>query len=125
MRNYCLRVDEIGLILKWPDCKTGICKELAYELDEALCWNSKIICLALFVARLMLRGQISMDEQKNIINKIYMMGDQVYFEIQEVDCHFVDYLLRHIRGSNDSLEDILIEIQNRLSSHYYEKAIRY
>jgi hypothetical protein len=126
MRNYCLSVDEIGQILKWHDCKeTGICNELACELDEALCWNSKIICLALFVARLMLRGQISMDEQKNIIDIIYTMGDQLYFEIQEVDHNFVDYLLRHIRDSNDSLEDTLIEIQNRLSGYDYEKAIRY
>lgn len=126
MRNYCLSVEETDQILKWWDCKeTAICKELAFEIDEAQCWNSRIICLALFVARLMQRAQTSIGEKKNILEKIYTMGDQLYLEIQEGDHHFIDYLLRHIRNPKDSLEDTLIEIQNGLSKYYYEKAIRY
>jgi hypothetical protein len=126
MRNYCLSVDETDQILKWRDGnEITICKQLAFEIDEAKCWSSRIICLALFVARLIQRGQTSIEEQKNIIEKIYSMSDLLYFEIQEGDCHFVNYLLRHIRNSSDSLEDTLIEIQNGLSRYYYEKAIRY
>jgi hypothetical protein len=126
MRNYCLNVDEIDQILQWyDDRETGICKKLAGELDEALCWNSKIICLALFVARLLNRGQMSINEHKIIIDKIHKIGEQLYFEIQEVDYNYVDYLLRHIRDSNDSLEETLIKIQDRLSSYHYEKDLRY
>ena len=53
------------------------------------------------------------------------MNDELFFEIQETDHHFVEFLLGEIRNPDESLEEALIEIQNRLSSYDYEKSLRY
>lgn len=126
MRTYCLKTEEIYQILNWRDCEESLeCEELSLEIAQACCWNSKIICIALFFARLLEREQTTIDAKKSIIEKIYTMDDVLYFEIQEGDHQFVEYLLKHIRNPNESLEATLIELQNGLSEYNYEKALRY
>lgn len=53
------------------------------------------------------------------------MRNELCFEIQEGDEQFIEYLLRHLRNSDESLEATLIELQNGLSEYRYEKALRY
>ena len=60
MKNYCLSVDEIFNVLKSRELGESIeCRELALEIDEAKCWNTRIICIALFFARILERDKIS------------------------------------------------------------------
>ena len=126
MRNYCLNVNETAQILKWRDCdKTELSKELSLALEEAQCWTSRITCITLFLARILEREKSALDEPKNKIAKIYAMNDELFFEIQETDHHFVEFLLGEIRNPDESLEEALIEIQNRLSGYDYEKSLRY
>jgi len=75
MKNYCLSVDEIFNILKSRELGESIeCRELALEIDEAKCWNTRIICIALFFARILERDKISaaIDE---LISKRKCLGE--------------------------------------------------
>ena len=62
---------------------------------------------------------------KRKIDVLYSMSDEFWFEMQEGNEQFIEFLLNHLRNKDDSLEDSLIEIQNRLSEHNYEKTLRY
>ena len=126
MKNYCLSVDEIFNILKSRELgESNECRELALEIYEAKCWNTRIICIALFFARILERDKISVQALKRKIDVLYSMSDEFWFEMQEGNEQFVEFLLNHLRNKDDSLEDSLIEIQNRLSEHNYEKTLRY
>lgn len=126
MRAYCLNVEETSQILKWRECgEPTTIKELSLEIEEARCWTTRIICIALFFARVLEQGEPTIDEKKRKIEVLYAMEGELYLEIQEGDDQFIEYLLRHLRNPGDSLESILIELQNGLSGYRYEKALRY
>ncbi len=126
MRSYCMNVEETDQILKWRESRVPLAyKELSLEIEEAQCWTTRIVCIALFFARVLERGKTTIDEQKRRIEALYTMEDELCFEIQEGDDQFIEYLLRHLRNPDDSLESALIELQNGLSNYRYEKALRY
>ncbi len=127
MKNYCLNVEEVFDILKWQEDEKPIaCKELALEIAESSCWTTRIICFTIFIARILEKDKISEKDLKRRIATLYSVGDEFWFEMQEMNDHFVEYLLlQYLRNKDDSLEDFLIEIQNGLSEYNYEKAIRY
>ena len=126
MRNYCLNVDEIAKILRWRECGEPVAYEkLSVEIEEAQCWTTRIICIALFFARVLERKETAIDAKKSSIEMLYAMQDELCFEIQEGDEQFIEYLLRHLRNPDESLEATLIELQNGLSEYRYEKTLRY
>jgi len=126
MRSYCLNVDETAQILKWRERGTPVaCEELSLEIEEARCWTTRIVCIALFFARVLEREATTIDTQKSRIEMLYAIEDELCFEVQEGDDQFIEYLLRHLRNPGDSLEAALIELQTGLSNHRYEKTLRY
>ncbi len=126
MKNYCLKVNELFDVLNWREHEVPIgCNKLALELEEARCWVTKLTCLALLFARIMERDKLSPEALKKKIAVLYSMSDEFWFEIQEGNDVFVEYLLNHLRENEDTLEDTLVEIQNRLSEYNYEKTICY
>ena len=126
MRNYCLNVDEIAKILRWRECGEPVAyEELSLEIEEAQCWTTRIVCIALFFARVLERKETTIDAKKSRIELLYAMKNEFCFEIQEGDEQFIEYLLRHLRNPDESLEATLIELQNGLSEYRYEKALRY
>ena len=126
MRSYCLNVEETAQILIWREDSASFAgKELSQEIEEAQCWTTLIVCITLFFARVLERGDITIEEQKRKMERLYAMEDELCFEIQEGDDQFIEYLLRHLRNPGDKLDSALIELQNGLSDFSYEKALRY
>ncbi|MFZ2808687.1 MAG: hypothetical protein WAZ60_20060 [Desulfosalsimonadaceae bacterium] len=126
MKNYCLNADEVFNILKWRELGVPIeCEEMALKIDGAKCWTTRIVCISLFFARILEKDKISAQALKKRIAVFYSMGDELWVEMQEGNFHFIEYLLKHLRNKDDSLEESLIEIQNRLSEYNYEKTVRY
>ncbi len=126
MKNYCLNVEEIYKLLKWRESGEPVdCKELLLIIEDAESWTTRIICIALFFARILEREKPNINTQKNMINILFKMEEELFFEVQGGDDEFVDFLLRHLRNPDESLEASIIELQNRLSEYSYEKALRY
>lgn len=127
MRNYCLSTEEIVQILRWQEnCNTfDDDSSFAAEIQESSCWDSKITCITLLLSRILEQGEKTSVVKKDIIEKIYTMDQILYFEIQEGDYRFIEFLLSHLRNPEQSLENDLITLQNNLSEYNYANSLRY
>lgn len=122
MNIRCLTSIEVKLLLAHLEdeeiCLKG---DLANQIDAAKEWEFQIVCHNLFVARHIDAEEGGLEK----IARIYTVEEEMFLELQEGGDTFVEYLLRHTRLANETLDEALITIQEGLSKCDYEKALRY
>lgn len=122
MNVKCLTSNEVKLLLAYiveqPGCNE---KEFTKVFEASKAWESWIVCLSLFVAR-HIDADIGGLEK---IARIYALQEEIAIELQEGGDAFIEYLLRHLRLPNETLDDALIVNQEGFSKHDYEQALRY
>lgn len=95
--------------------------DLRLHFDQANEWDEKLLCTAFSFARIIERRCDSKEKAQSMINKLFSMPNQMYFDIQECGEDFVDYMLRHEHVGNTDLETSLMAVARKLSEHNYGK----
>lgn len=119
---HCLSSREVGLFLAHlVDARCSLEEYMARSLEAARCWELRIVCYSVFIARHL--GTDAGDMEK--IERVYAANGEMDIHLQEGGDDFVEYLLRNIRAPGETLDDALIAIQEGLSGFDYEKTLRY
>jgi len=97
-------------------------------IDGAESWQDELCCLNYLFSQVLERrlkkGNDHQAEQE-CINMLYQLSEHMSLYIQELDSEFVDYMLKCVRDRSLSLEEELIQIQNKLGEHSYDSTLRY
>ncbi len=126
--QYCLNVDELNQLIESHRGAVEITdKALLMQLENARQWQTELVCLSFLFARLLERKKNRNVAPDQMIRSLFSLKEEMYLYIQECGAEFVEYMLSYKSFSDlgDSLEDILIDIQNRMSEHRYERTLRY
>lgn len=122
MNVRCLSSGEVGaVLLQFVDGQAEVEENLGNLLADARAWELLVVCYNLFVARHI----TAKDRGFEKIARLYAAGEDLWLELQEGGVELVEYLLQHERNPEETLDEALVLIQEGLSSHDYERAIRY
>lgn len=122
---FCLDREELEKLIKAEIEKGDIedDKLLELRIEHAKNWADQLIGFSYFLSKIF-EKKIKQGKTIEILNEIldqtYLLNESMWFEIQEFDEKFVDFILRFERDSILSLEDDLVQLQNKLSRFEYE-----
>jgi len=120
MRPYCLNDDEIVEILRCVRSATDPTHPaLATALEDAKHWEAGLIILSLFVARVLERYRGQWEQQVNVIKSLHDPTPSLWFEIQEMDHHYIRQLFMQDPGAGCPLDEILMEVAQRIAVYDY------
>jgi hypothetical protein len=89
-------------------------------IENAECWRVELGCVNYLLGQVLERKVNNGEDCFAIIELVYKLEDQLYFQIHECDQKFVDYMLWNVRQLGESLEDELVALHNKMSEHNYE-----
>ena len=126
MRHYCMRRDETVLFLHAEAGQTQIEDgPLGDLVDAARNWEIELSCLTYLFSMILDMDYDGDDDRRATTDLLYRQEERMSFVVQELGTDFIDCLLRNLRDPALSLEDALIDCQNRLGEHDYDKTLRY
>lgn len=119
-KAYGLSADEIGEVLDYMRWETDPGDgALTMALEDAKHWETALIVLSLFVARVLERYQGQSELQSELIESLHDPMAGVWLEIQEMDHHYVKQLLVQDPGAHYTLDEILTSVAERIAVHDY------
>jgi hypothetical protein len=124
---YCLDRYELEKLIKaeieMADIEDDKLRELLIRIEHAKNWADELIGFSYFLAKIFekkLKQGKTIETLKEVLDRTYLLNESMWFEIQEFDEKFVDYVIRFERDPILSLEDDLVQLQNKLSRFEYE-----
>ncbi len=122
---FCLDRNELEKLIKAEIEKSDIedDKLLELRIEYAKNWSDQLIGFSYFLSKIFekkLKQGKTIETLKEVLDQTYLLNESMWFEIQEFDERFVDFILRFERNSILSLEDDLVQLQNKLSRFEYE-----
>jgi len=122
---FCLDRNELEKLIKAEIEKGDIedDKLLELRIEYAKDWADQLIGFSYFLSKIFekkLKQGKTIETLKEVLDQTYLLNESMWFEIQEFDERFVDFILRFERDSILSLEDDLVQLQNKLSRFEYE-----
>ena len=122
MNTRCLTYQEVCALLQHLVDKQPISDQyLADIIESARNGESSIVCHTLFVAWHITTSERGHDK----LNALYSMTQESTLDLQDGGEKSIEYLLHHKRNPEETLEEALVLIQERLNTHDYKHAIRY
>ncbi|MCR1024287.1 hypothetical protein NQT66_05675 [Cellulophaga baltica] len=82
--------------------------------NDSVSWDRKLISLNHLLSRVIEQFEKKGIDTTTILNFIYNLQKQCYFEIQEGDIRFIKSLFNNDCGSSLTLEEELLIAQNRI-----------
>lgn len=121
MNVHCLSPSEVKSLLLYLDGMDDPEKTLLFIIDAAYKWQLHVICFSLFAARYLNLSDRGLERLK----QIYLASEESAIGISEGGVDFVEYLLRSERNPDETLDEALVTILQRLSAHDYTRTLRY
>jgi len=127
--HHCMNREELRQFIEFKtDQRIVENNALQVLIDGAESWQDELCCLNYLFSQVLERrlkkGNDHQAEQE-CINMLYQLSEHMSLCIQELDSEFVDYMLKCVRDRSLSLEEELIQIQNKLGEHSYDSTLRY
>ncbi len=122
---FCLDRHELEKLIK-AEIENGDIEDdelLELRLEDAKNWAEQLIGFSYFLAKIFekkLKQGETIEILKEVLDQTYLLNESLWFEIQEFDEKFIDYIIRFERDSILSLEDDLVHLQDKLSRFEYE-----
>lgn len=122
---FCLDRDELEKLIKAEIENVDIedDKSLELRIEHAKNWADQLIGFSYFLSKIFekkIKQGKTIETLNEMLDQTYLLNESMWFEIQEFDEKFVDFILRFERDSILSLEDDLVQLQNKLSRFEYE-----
>lgn len=89
-------------------------------IEDAHNWQVELGCINYLLSQILERKVRNGENCFTIIDLVYKFENQLFFRIHECDHRLVEYMLRHVRQYDCSLEDELVTFHNRMCEHIYE-----
>jgi hypothetical protein len=122
---HCLSKGELEQLIDLLNSSSPVDDEyLSILIDDAKNWQEELGMLTYFVSQIIENKKASCDCIQ-LIDLIYKIEEQIFVKLQECDSEYIDYMLKNVCDSHLSLEEELVDIQNRLSEYNYERTLRY
>lgn len=120
MTYYCMDREELRQFLDFKAANKAVDMDsLEIRIDSAHDWQVELGCVNYFLSQILEKKAKGGKDCHNIINLVYGLEDKLFFRIHECDHGFVDYMLKHVRQANSSLEDELVVLHNNMCEHIY------
>jgi hypothetical protein len=122
----CLSQQELANLLEYKMEGCIIDEEsLASRIALAESWTEPIGAITYLLARITESQGTKGYDCNPIIDCFYNMVDSMYFKIQELDPNFISCLVQTLRDSANTLEEELVDLQDKILNHNYAHIIRY
>lgn len=94
-------------------------------ISDAKYWQLEINLLSYFASIVLEKKRKIHEDSDGIINSLYAISqDDVSISFNEIDTDFIDFMLRHIRHNDETLEETLVNISQKMSEYDYSRTIR-
>lgn len=124
--HHCLTTQELRQLIDYTAKHSAIDdSQLLAQIEQAINWQLELSALAYLFSHILCGNIADGWDCPSLIRVFYRLEEQMYLHIQECDFKFVDYMLRNLRRQSLSLEEELVDFQNRLGEHRYERNLRY
>lgn len=124
--HHCLSKDELRQLLDLKAENLAIENdELRIRIELADNWQDEVGAHTYLFSQILERRVKDGHDCARLIQKLYALPEVMSIFIQELDSDFVEYMLANIRDRNLSLEEELVELQNRFREHDYGRTLRY
>ncbi len=122
---FCLKKEELEKLITAVIEKGDPAGDKSLELwiDHAVNWFDNLTGFTYFLAKLFekkLKQGKTTEFLLEELDQVYLLPESMWFVLQEFDQDFIRYLLNSERDSILSLEDDLVQVQNKLSGFEYE-----
>jgi hypothetical protein len=125
--SYCMNKDELNLFIE--NALYG--REIEDPHVLALIQNSsnwliKSQGLTYFLGRIIQKKINNSALKEDYIESVYKLQDLMFFDLNEFEGNFIDFVLQHDRTfeSNTTLDEILNFLHNNYSENNYDRIIR-
>ena len=120
--EYCMNNEELEALLSSQiEGQVIEDSDLNSQVENALLWHNKLLCLTFSLARILERNKNSIPLVQQMIPKMFTMPDRMFIEIQECGEDFVDYMLRNEHVGEETLEESLQMIERNFEMKCYGK----
>jgi hypothetical protein len=124
---YCLDRQELTAFLEAKVLGKDVSNHsLTARIEDAENWQDELSVHTYLLCCVLERRLAHGQDCQVILDLIYLIPNEMFLRLQELDRSFVDFMLMHVRQSNNyTLEEELIYLETSLGQYKYEKAIRY
>jgi hypothetical protein len=124
--HHCLTTQELRQLIDYTIRHSTLDdSQLQAQIEQAMNWQLELSALTYLFSQILCGKTIDGWDCRSLIRVFYRLDEQMDFSIQECNFTFVDYMLRNLRRRSLSLEEELVDFQNRLGEHRYECNLRY
>jgi hypothetical protein len=124
--HLCLNSQELEQLIDFRTFNSTIEDAYLSEcVDQSENWQLELDALTYLFSHVLHRKAKGGWHCPSLISLFYQLQDQMFFYIQECDFYFIEYILRNTRRKELSLEEELVDFQDRLREHRYERNLRY
>ena len=117
---FCLAFEELEQAIDhFLDGTSIVDSELRTRIELSVAYCIALGGLSYLLTRIIDRRQKRAHFPTDFVDLVYKVSDRARFDVEEFDAEFVDYLVRSPRNESLSIEEDLVDIQNRLRSHRY------
>jgi len=121
MFHYCLNRDQIFQVIQNLIESETINDEnnLSILLEMAQYWHLELISINYLLSQILERCNKQGKDSVFILNEYYGLQNNLWLNIEEYNEAFINYLMRNLRDKNLSLEEDLIQIQEKYREYEY------
>jgi hypothetical protein len=124
--HYCLAKSELDMLMAFHiDGKQPTNEELQAHFDNSSNWIEELSALTYFFSQIIQKRSKNGERCEDLTRQLYSLQDQIYLHIQEIDYKFIDCMLHTLPEKTLTLEQNLVQVQNRVADHKYDETLRY
>lgn len=124
--HYCLNTEELRQLIDYKANNSEIeSDELKCWINHAENWYDKLSAFTYLFSHILEKKAKEDYDCHSLIKLLYQIENHMFFTIQEFDSKFINYMLGNLRETSLSLEDELINLQNKISEYKYRQSLRY
>ena len=114
MKQYCLNKDELSRFIDIEIDGRQLYEdeyELRIILDKWQSWDIELVCFATLFSHLLERRQKRFMDALLLLKRIYHLSEErgLGLSIEQIDEQFVDYMLKHVRRREITIEENLAQ----------------
>lgn len=123
---HCLTKDELTELINLENNNSPIRNnELKTLVGNAESWMDELCALVYLFSQILESKSKKGEDCTKLIDLLYKLPDKLFLKLEEIDLAYINFMLRNVRIRSLTLEEELVEIENKLSNYEYAKTLRF
>ena len=124
--HYCLNKIELSQLINLKFKNQRLSDEnIKIVIGNSENWQDELGCITYLFSMILERNKDAYKECIDLINLYFELPDQMFIRIESFNFEFIDFMIRNKRSDILTLEEELIELDNRKCEYEFKKTIRY